>query len=159
MRIGILGPLEMRDEGGQPVRLGGARLRALVIRLALDPGRTVAAERLAGDLWPEDRMGWCEAHVDPHWEPDELARAAHFYHDYLQERLSPEERRRARLRWLLHNIEARLDLARFIESGALRAKVALAKCLGKAKRLSGFTRRSRPSRGLPRRPYTSVVDA
>ena len=52
VRIGILGPLEMRDEGGQPVRLGGARLRALLIRLALDPGRTVAAERLAGDLWP-----------------------------------------------------------------------------------------------------------
>ena len=71
----------------------------------------------------EDRMDWCEAHVDPHWEPDELVRAAHFYHDYLEERLSPEERRRARLRWLLHNIEARLDLARFIESGALRAKV------------------------------------
>ena len=30
VRIGILGPLEMRDEGGQPVRLGGARLRALL---------------------------------------------------------------------------------------------------------------------------------
>ena len=71
----------------------------------------------------EDRMDWCEAHVDPHWEPDELVRAAHFYYDYLEERLSAEERRRARLRWLLHNIEAWLDLARFIESGGLRAKV------------------------------------
>ena len=39
------------------MRLGGARLRALVIRLALDPGRTVAAERLAGDLWPGDGPG------------------------------------------------------------------------------------------------------
>ena len=40
----------------------------------------------------EDRMDWCEAHVDPHWEPDELVRAAHFYHDYREQRLSPEER-------------------------------------------------------------------
>ena len=36
------------------MRLGGPRLRALLIRLALDPGRTVAAERLAVDLWPGD---------------------------------------------------------------------------------------------------------
>ena len=54
MRIGILGPLEVRDEAGQFVRLGGPRLRALLIRLALDPGRAVAADRLAGDLWPGD---------------------------------------------------------------------------------------------------------
>ena len=54
MRIGILGPLEVRDEAGQLVRLGGPRLRALLIRLALDPGRAVAADRLAGDLWPGD---------------------------------------------------------------------------------------------------------
>jgi predicted ATPase/DNA-binding SARP family transcriptional activator len=54
VRIGILGPLEVRDEAGQLVRLGGPRLRALLIRLALDPGRTVAADRLAGDLWPGD---------------------------------------------------------------------------------------------------------
>jgi predicted ATPase/DNA-binding SARP family transcriptional activator len=54
VRIGILGPLEVRDEAGQLVRLGGPRLRALLIRLALDPGRAVAADRLAGDLWPGD---------------------------------------------------------------------------------------------------------
>ena len=54
VRIGILGPLEVRDEAGQLVRLGGPRLRALLIRLALDPGRVVAADRLAGDLWPGD---------------------------------------------------------------------------------------------------------
>ena len=36
------------------MRLGGPRLRALLIRLALDPGRAVAADRLAGDLWPGD---------------------------------------------------------------------------------------------------------
>jgi predicted ATPase/DNA-binding SARP family transcriptional activator len=53
VRIGILGPLEVRDQAGQLVRLGGPRLRALLIRLALDPGRTIAAERLTGDLWPD----------------------------------------------------------------------------------------------------------
>jgi DNA-binding SARP family transcriptional activator len=53
VRIGILGPLEVRDQAGQPVRLGGPRLRALLIRLALDPRRTIAAERLAADLWPD----------------------------------------------------------------------------------------------------------
>ena len=57
MRIGILGPLEVRDEAGQLMPLGGPRLRALLIRLALDPGRTVAADRLAGDLWPGDGPG------------------------------------------------------------------------------------------------------
>jgi hypothetical protein len=74
----------------------------------------------------EDRMDWCEAHLDPHWEPDEVLRATRFYHDYLEERLTAEERRRARLRWLMHNIEARLDVARLIGSGAARAKVAAA---------------------------------
>ena len=54
MRIGILGPLEVRDVAGQPVRLAGPRLRALLIRLALDRGRAVAVDRLAGDLWPDD---------------------------------------------------------------------------------------------------------
>ncbi len=61
MRIGILGPLEIRDEAGQPVRLGGPRLRALLIRLALDPGRTVTADRLAGDLWAGDGLDHGEA--------------------------------------------------------------------------------------------------
>lgn len=54
MRIGILGPLEVRDAAGDLVPLGGARLRALLVRLALDAGRVVPAERLVTDLWPED---------------------------------------------------------------------------------------------------------
>jgi hypothetical protein len=47
VRIGILGPLEVRDETGQTVPIGGARLRVLLIRLALAPGRAVTAGRLA----------------------------------------------------------------------------------------------------------------
>ncbi|GAA2285279.1 BTAD domain-containing putative transcriptional regulator [Nonomuraea roseoviolacea subsp. roseoviolacea] len=48
MRIGILGPLQV---AGAAVK--GARVRALLARLALDPGRVVTADRLIGDLWPE----------------------------------------------------------------------------------------------------------
>ena len=54
MRIGILGPLEVRGDAGQPIELGGPRLRALVIRLALDAGQAISIERLCGDLWPGD---------------------------------------------------------------------------------------------------------
>ncbi|GAA2585340.1 BTAD domain-containing putative transcriptional regulator [Actinomadura fulvescens] len=53
MRIGILGPLEVAANG-RPVEVGGARLRALLILLALHADRTVSADRLIGDLW-EDR--------------------------------------------------------------------------------------------------------
>ncbi|MFC6886093.1 MULTISPECIES: AfsR/SARP family transcriptional regulator [Actinomadura] len=51
MRIGILGPLDLRDATGRPVEVSGRRLRALLIRLAVDAGRSVSAERLLDDLW------------------------------------------------------------------------------------------------------------
>ncbi|KAB2339156.1 AfsR/SARP family transcriptional regulator [Actinomadura rudentiformis] len=51
MRIGILGPLEVRDEAGRAVEVSGRRLRALLIRLAIEAGRAVSAERLLDDLW------------------------------------------------------------------------------------------------------------
>ncbi|MFC5182963.1 BTAD domain-containing putative transcriptional regulator [Actinomadura harenae] len=56
-RIGILGPLEARDETGRPVEISGPRLRALLVRLALDPGRPVSAARLLDDLWDGDPPG------------------------------------------------------------------------------------------------------
>jgi hypothetical protein len=71
----------------------------------------------------EDRMGWCDAHTDLSWDTDELAMAARFYHDYLQERLSAEERRRYRISALTRNIEVRLDVARVVDGSAGRAKV------------------------------------
>ncbi|MFI9550431.1 BTAD domain-containing putative transcriptional regulator [Nonomuraea endophytica] len=49
----MLGPLEVTD-GGAEVEVGGARLRALLIRLALDAGSVVAVEALTGALWPQD---------------------------------------------------------------------------------------------------------
>ncbi|POM27879.1 putative HTH-type transcriptional regulator [Actinomadura rubteroloni] len=57
MRIGILGTLDVRDETGRAVPVRGARLRALLIRLALDPGRPVSADRLLDDLWDGDPPG------------------------------------------------------------------------------------------------------
>ncbi|GAA4040214.1 AfsR/SARP family transcriptional regulator [Nonomuraea soli] len=47
--IGVLGPLEISGR-----RVGGSRLRVLLIRLALEPGRVVTSERLIDDLWPEE---------------------------------------------------------------------------------------------------------
>ena len=51
VRFGVLGPTQVwRGDGGQ-VAVGGPRLRALLARLLLAPGRTVAADRLIDDLY------------------------------------------------------------------------------------------------------------
>ncbi len=50
----MLGPLEVHDDAGQVLEVGGARLRALLILLALEPGRVVTTARLVDALWPED---------------------------------------------------------------------------------------------------------
>ncbi len=53
MRVAILGPLEVHTADGC-VEIPGRRLRALLVRLALEPGRVVSAERLIDDLWRDD---------------------------------------------------------------------------------------------------------
>ncbi|MFF8960634.1 BTAD domain-containing putative transcriptional regulator [Streptomyces sp. NPDC014894] len=53
MDVGFLGPLEVRG-GGQPVTVGGARLRTLLIRLALEAGKSVSVGSLAAALWPRE---------------------------------------------------------------------------------------------------------
>ena len=53
MRVAILGPLEVHTADGG-VEIPGRRLRALLVRLALDPGRVVSAERLIDDLWRDE---------------------------------------------------------------------------------------------------------
>ena len=55
VRISVLGPLEVTAIAGQPVRVGGHRVRALLILLALDAGRVVPAHALIDRLWGEDR--------------------------------------------------------------------------------------------------------
>ncbi|MBW8484755.1 BTAD domain-containing putative transcriptional regulator [Actinomadura parmotrematis] len=52
MRIAILGTTEVTRDGA-PVEIGGARLRALLVLLALDAGRPVPAERIIDALWAD----------------------------------------------------------------------------------------------------------
>jgi predicted ATPase/DNA-binding winged helix-turn-helix (wHTH) protein len=47
----MLGPLEVSDGSGAVVEIGGARLRALLIMLALRPGQLVTASQLIDGLW------------------------------------------------------------------------------------------------------------
>lgn len=53
MRVGLLGPLEI-EQDGKPVAVGGARLRALLARLALEVGRPVTTGALVDALWEDD---------------------------------------------------------------------------------------------------------
>ena len=56
MHVALLGPLEVRTDGdpGEIVEVAGARLRALLIMLALHPGQLVTASQLIDGLWPEE---------------------------------------------------------------------------------------------------------
>src|SRR6516165_6243211 len=54
LRIGLLGPLQVRVETGRAVHVGGRQLRVLLTVLALNAGRVVPAGSLARLLWPED---------------------------------------------------------------------------------------------------------
>jgi hypothetical protein len=74
----------------------------------------------------EDKIDWCENRVDNSWHPDELILAAHFYHDYLTERLSDEDRKRYRIRTLLQDVETRLDIVLLIDARAPRSRVVAA---------------------------------
>jgi predicted ATPase/DNA-binding SARP family transcriptional activator len=53
MELRILGPLEVSTEDG-PLRLGGAKQRALLALLALQANQVVSRERLIDALWGED---------------------------------------------------------------------------------------------------------
>ncbi len=53
MQIGILGPFEVRSDGGALADVPGARLRTLLITLALEPGRVVSKATLIDWIWGE----------------------------------------------------------------------------------------------------------
>ena len=53
MRIGLLGPFEVRTDGGDVVDVPGARLRGLVAALALDAGHVVPKATLVDWIWAE----------------------------------------------------------------------------------------------------------
>jgi WD40 repeat protein/DNA-binding SARP family transcriptional activator len=52
MRVCILGPLELWEDGTE-LRLGGGRQRELLLFLVLNANETVSADRLVDALWPE----------------------------------------------------------------------------------------------------------
>jgi predicted ATPase/DNA-binding SARP family transcriptional activator len=54
VRIGMLGPLEVRDRDGAPVPVAGARLRTLLIELALAPGKLVPTAQLVDAVWGDE---------------------------------------------------------------------------------------------------------
>ncbi|MEU5258587.1 BTAD domain-containing putative transcriptional regulator [Amycolatopsis sp. NPDC021455] len=53
MRIGILGPFEVRLDDGVLADVPGARLRALLVALALEPGQVVPKATLVDWIWGE----------------------------------------------------------------------------------------------------------
>ncbi|MGD0703428.1 MAG: BTAD domain-containing putative transcriptional regulator [Trebonia sp.] len=53
MQIGILGPFEVRSDDGVFADVPGARLRGLLIALALEPGHTVPKAALVDWVWGE----------------------------------------------------------------------------------------------------------
>src|SRR5215472_13787867 len=57
LRIGLLGPLQVRDGAGHTVHVGGRQLRVLLILLALEAGRVVPSGSLADQIWPEEPPG------------------------------------------------------------------------------------------------------
>ncbi|ASU77233.1 AfsR/SARP family transcriptional regulator [Actinopolyspora erythraea] len=57
MLVAMLGPFRVHDGRGEPVELGGNRVRTLLARLALDVNRDVPARTLIDDLWGEAPPG------------------------------------------------------------------------------------------------------
>jgi DNA-binding SARP family transcriptional activator/tetratricopeptide (TPR) repeat protein len=62
LTVGLLGPL-LVSTAGRPVDLPAGRVRALLAVLAMSPGLTVSADRLATGLWGEDPPGDARANV------------------------------------------------------------------------------------------------
>ncbi|MEU7902250.1 BTAD domain-containing putative transcriptional regulator [Actinoplanes sp. NPDC049118] len=55
MDIAVLGPVELRADTGEAVPVAGARLRTLLVLLALDAGSAVSTGRLADGVWGDDQ--------------------------------------------------------------------------------------------------------
>lgn len=53
MLVALLGPMEVSERGAN-VPISGARLRRLLLRLALEPGHTVSGPELVYAVWTED---------------------------------------------------------------------------------------------------------
>ena len=53
MRFGVLGPLAVWTDAGEPVPVPGRKVRALLADLLVHEGRPVSVDRLVADLWGE----------------------------------------------------------------------------------------------------------
>ncbi len=67
MRFGVLGPLAVWTDTGEPVPVPGAKVRALLAHLLIHRGESVSADRLLEDLWdgapPADASGALQSTV------------------------------------------------------------------------------------------------
>src|SRR3954452_6809414 len=111
MEFRVLGPLEASDQG-RPLALGPRKQRALLARLLVDAGRTVAVERLLDDLW-EGRL------------PDSAPKMVQIYVSGLRKELPEGTLVTRPPGYLLHVAPDALDLDRF-ERLALEGRAALA---------------------------------
>jgi hypothetical protein len=80
--------------------------------------------RQVAETMAEDKAEWCEDRVNPDWLDDELILAAHSYHDFVRERLSPDECERHQVQVIVADVEERLHVARLIDSHAPRDAIA-----------------------------------
>lgn len=67
MYFGVLGPLLVRTDAGEPVVVPDTKVRALLLDLLVNLGRPVSADRLIDDLWgdqpPRNASGTLQARV------------------------------------------------------------------------------------------------
>src|SRR5262245_51930322 len=54
MKFGVLGPLEVRDDAGALVDLGGRQPRTLLAMLLASGGRSVSVDAIVDCIWGED---------------------------------------------------------------------------------------------------------
>lgn len=97
MELRLLGPLEVVDGGGEALKLGGRKPRALLARLALDAGRTVSVDQLVDDLWGEE-------------VPESAVKMVHIHVSALRKALPPDT---LHTRPPGYALELPLDLDRF----------------------------------------------
>ena len=56
LTVGLLGPVVLGRDG-ERVAVPGGKTTELLVRLAIEAGRTVRSERLIDDLWGDDGLG------------------------------------------------------------------------------------------------------
>ena len=72
----MLGPLEVLDDDGVPVPLGGPRPRALLAQLLLHPNEAVSTDRLIDGIWGESPPGSAPSALQVHVHALAQARSA-----------------------------------------------------------------------------------